>query len=394
MTPTVVCFAPDLVEFEFLVNSFWNDMIIGSTVNVWTSFYTQAEFLQYCRNCLRAYSHICFNTMFSNAGFRSESHTKMLSVLDEACLPTFVLDMIREICRPMYMGEDMNMLAYFPLDGTGIGSVPGLGWNSLMASISRTMKLNLFNIAVSLLVKEAPGKSPVFISSDVSTAYSNGSTIKPYRLLAVSKLKHLRTMPTLYFGYQAANTKMGVDVVPVPIQVRKLEFTPVPVITRTNVGPITYKATDTRSIYDASGNAMLYTKFVGGHVSTIHLAPLVVVGGTSYLRSPGDLTGFAYGRLSRTRAHALVAAFNLNDEQLASRDVLRGLFNFGNTFRFDNVETVPFIGSRFPSETHPSQIKDDAPGATAKIGKKKRKKKKKPAAEEENNSDVAPVLQE
>jgi len=349
-------------------------MIAKASVNAWSRFVSEDDFKSYCLNCLRLYLHITYGEKFGANGFRTESFSKISITSGTVRIPTYVLDMIREVCRVMYMGDAIDFIAFMPLDGEGVGVVPGLGWNSTMNTISNIFAQNPFSCDISEIVQEQPGKAPLFVSTDFSFAYANGSTPAAYRLESMNLLRHVRPRTKIFLSYRNINMRQGVDT---PVQLKTLQkldpsYPTLP--KRKGNKTSIFKAADQSSIIDAAGNPMAYYDFVIGDPKTIDLRAPVTVGGIQYVTAPSDVL-FNYGSLGKSLVHSIVRAMNPTDDELSSRECIRARLTFGNAFRYDCVERVIPLQSRFPSEANPSIIKT-LDGAKPKVGKRKRKKKK------------------
>lgn len=389
---SVICFAPDLEGFHYYVSVFYNSMLHQASQSVWSNFVTEAEFSTYVLVALRAYMHLTHNSLFAQFGFRTESPAKLKNTIGNMLVPVYILDMIREICRPMYLGSDSQLVAFLPLTAPGCGLAPGLGYLSYYSSLSELIGSVFAQVPSTPIVPEAPGISPAFISTDTSLAYSNGSTCPQFRLESVNKLRHIRPHPVIYVGW----TQIRTQSVPPTV----FAFTQLSTIIQNHVAPparrtySSYKPVPRVYIYDALGIRFELSDFAEFNVQTIEMVSPILVGPQMYLRVPTPSLTFNYGNHSPDALHRVVAMYARIESELSDPNTIRRVFTFGNTFRYDIIREYAIPSARFPSVENPSKesLSPQAKMTSAKVSKPKKPRQKESRNREEKELEIAIAL--
>jgi hypothetical protein len=381
----LLCFAPDLQWFKYHVHQHFNLMIGLGDTGVWSRFVCFDIYYDYILTGLRLYLHLSSQAIYASNGFRTESISKMKATCPNMCVPAYVLDMYREIARPMYLGNETHLRAFMPLTSIGFGIVPGLGFKHHFPQISSLMRSNFKNYTIVDVIEESTGISPAFISTDNSLAYSNGSTCPTFRVDSVNRLRFLRPHPELYLGYQRINqSNRSAPITFNPTQISNLELeTPFPPGLRTYTNKIPVHGV---RIFDVFGSDIELRDFSRGNINTISMVDNLMINNQLFMPQPIRIE-FNYGSFSPDTVHQIVSAFAVTDEMLKDRNEIRQIFTFGTcTFRHDIVLNYTAFGSRFPSDANPSKeaLSLNKISNTRKT-KVKMKDKKKGIQEEERN---------
>jgi hypothetical protein len=120
---------PNMRMFDVHLAHFYNSLV-HEAPNDWMRFVQFDVFKTEMYKLLTAYSHVAYNEYLASS-FRSDSPTKIKITLGEkySKLPSYLVELFRETCRPMYLGSaDNNRLVvpYFPLDAK-FGYTPTTG---------------------------------------------------------------------------------------------------------------------------------------------------------------------------------------------------------------------------------------------------------------------------
>lgn len=361
--------------------------------NIWMKFVTADEFVDYCDVVLRAYCHLTNSHYYLQYGFMTDSKNKiMITIGQRVHIPVYILDMIREICRPMYTSMELDVVCYFKLTSKkGGGLVPGLGWTNLHNSISGLLFTH-FNKHVMLteLVEERLGKSPLFVSTDKSFAYSNGSTCPDFRLESVNMLRSYRPrMTEHYLGCSSIVRAAAVQTAFKLTTCKNIDC----------IGPA-YPAAENYDvhdysdcvIFDAADEKFDFTRFLQSNEITSGIVPDTLnKDGVIYNRVSTQLDKpFHYGCFEKEVVHKYFLCVCVLEAEIADRQQIRSRMCLGNAFRFDTYQIFSSESVRFPSDLNPSKGSLDLHSQTTSTGKKKRKpRKKKKTDENENNRDEA-----
>jgi len=312
------------------------------------------DFLDYCRLALRVYSHLSYQPIFAEGGFTSESPAKIRATVSSITLPNFIHGMIREVCRPMWVGNDFVYIAYFPLDGKGSGPVPGLGWHAKHNVIASSMEMNFHKVDMERVEAENPERAPIFVASDKSYVYSNGCTPLPYILESINMLRHSRPNSTIYLGWRSKQTQEYASVPYEGTQATSIRFdTLVP--PEVEEYSVTYEDTSNEVIYDAAGNEHLMKNFVRGHAMTMTLSsPSSTTRDQTTYPGVRPMASFVYGVFSPEDIHSFVYRRSVTEEELGNATRVRSKFNFGSSYRGDCLFVAPRFSRSFPSEANPS----------------------------------------
>jgi len=368
---TILGFKPDLTEFNRQCRYYYNIAIATAEFTVWQSFCTSNEFVDYCNLVLRFYAHLTLYPLYNAGNLKTESPSKLKN-LAELSVPKFILDMCREICRPMYTDQSVDLVAYFPLIHRGIGLVPGVGVLARHRTISMAIKhYSFFNS--SIVAEESLGKSPIFVATDKFFAYANGSSCPEFRMKSVNALKFLKPKTTFYLAFNDINTTRAVDVPYVHTPVQILNPDPVLAAPVVNFDDATIPAD--AGIYDAAGELWNLSRFCAAHQLTVDLTPVVVVGGVNMRPMPAPLVGFQYGGFRPEVIHLIVRALNPIDEELADRQRARARLCIGNGFTFMSYGYFITDHTVFPDKLTPSKPSLDKP-MNLNPGKQQRSKPK------------------
>lgn len=377
----IICFEPDLEFFNMHVRGYYNTLV--NVQDAWLKFCTSDQFLTYCKTCLRVYIHLSFGEDLQRYQFASESKAKIIATIGMPYVPTFVLDMIREICRPMYLGSDYNVQAYYPLDQEGTGLVPGLGWDYNHVSVSNA----LFRIApdrCSSLVEERPGKSPIYLSTDRKFIFINGQTQPQSRIDSVNALRFLRPHGKYMFGWKHKNSNPGNPSLFELETIHKLDFADVRLPEHREYAQYPESGT----VHDRVGVETALPKFARGNLETAALVPPFDAedphrpGSLISVRPTAEpLEGFLYPNFCTPPvAHKIIRLLNASDAELGSEFDRAAYALYGTAFQHDTAyRLLDYTKSRFPSEESPSHLADKPfgePGRPARSDKDKRAKKK------------------
>jgi len=380
----LVGFNPDLELFEYHIH-LWHVHYVSTLdgANAWTAFPNFADFLIYCKKCLRLYIHLSFSERFGLSGFRSDSPRKLGLSAGEVFLPEVILDIIREVARPMYTNAGIEVQAYLPLDCTdGNGACPGLGWNTRERAISSVISA-ITNCTVKRVLAENVGRAPIFVASGSRIAWANGSTVPPFRLYSMSYLRHLRPVTQWILGWSAANTASVPTTPYVVPRIQTLDVTyPPPPVEVDWSHPLVFEE-NAPQFADAAGVTHVFTTVIRQYEELCHLLPRVeaTIGGNPIeIPQPAvPIEEFQTGALGAERLVSFLRSMTLSDEHLYDQGALRAVFNLGNSFVRDSYPvqfTVP--RGRFPSTEFPS--KEGLAGSAAPPGEPKKPRSRKKAA--------------
>jgi len=203
----IIGFAPTTHNAHLILQAAYTEVSPKLTA-AWSLFPTVPQLIEYFEFSLRLYSHCVYNERYARASLATDSYGKLKATPGEDFeIPVFMLDLIREMCRPLYAGH-LTMLPYFPLIHQGIGSVPGLGFTNRFRSYSNALR-TVFDM--SSIFEEAPGYAPFFVANETTIVWSNGVNVPDYRKLSMSMLKYVDRTIEIYTSYASKNQRPGID---------------------------------------------------------------------------------------------------------------------------------------------------------------------------------------
>lgn len=385
----LVCFEPDLTYFKYRVSCYYSYLISG-TDNQWIRFCTLDQFVDYCHFVLRAYAHLTHNEKYQKFGFATDSIGKIKTITGSILIPTYILDMIREICRVMYTDARIDVVAYFPLNQRGLGLCPGIGYKAMYHAISSSLD-NWFQFcSLSPLVQENPGKSPIFVTTDKNMAYANGSTCHKSRLESVNQLRFLRASGmTYYLGYKAKTSISDASVA------EAYELEPYKKLVHSSEAYPDRRSYDTihtadSYMYDASGTRFNMIDFLQAHdLTNILVATTREIDGKTFFSSPTPIVEFKYGVIGPEQVHRILSAITLKESDFDTSKSIRSKLSIGIAFSYPTVDlNTPFI-PRFPSLENPSLLSRPGPrGKGVKTGKRRKNGKRKKKSKSLSDKDV------
>lgn len=323
--------------------------------------------------CLRIYAHLSFNGLYNANGFATESVSKIVATVGSPLLPTYILDMIREICRPMYTDAGYSVLAYFPANDQGFGPCYGLGWNTTDVFISSQLTHKIKDFC-SPLVQENPGKVPIFISTNRHFGYANGSTCPVFRMESMNRLRFLPPFTTFYLGFRKFNRSIP-GLVEEANSMRMSAFVPTERGFPDRDELVKSKYDERDQFFDAKGDVFCIPYDIKDGFFSPYCDPAAIVP----LAAEGALRPEpVFGLVTREEFQEFLKKFCLSDAILANPSLFRSRFNFGLGFRFDVEYLATLQFARFPSNSNPSKVTlgMSKPQVTGK-GKNKNKNKNK-----------------
>lgn len=359
---TLICFEPSLVRFKFLCNRWYLNHLNSTNLTVWSRFPLFADFYVYCTKVLRFYIHLSFTERFGHTGFRSESKNKLIGTVGAVYLPPYILDMIREIARPMYTNLGIEIQAFMPLTNDdadqGIGIVPGLGWNSRENEISALVSIQVPNAV--LVIEERLGRAAIYTSTHKHFCYANGSQMPQSRLMSITYLRHVGVHAQWQLADRRINTTPGTGVHYTPPRMNIVGMPEyVEFIEDVRVDDVRMSEDDTTIIRDAQNLEVYLYKLYRNSVVTTELCEQIrldVEGVEFDFNPPVVHTAFHYGLVTEHRLHAFLRAMSLNDIELEEPLVARSVMTLGLAFTYPHHPIPLFIEERFPSNAAPSKI--------------------------------------
>lgn len=355
----LLCFDPDLESFRTLC-SLWLDNWVLHLPLAWPSIPRHADFVDYCCFALRIYSHLLSSQVFTRFHFVTDSSAKLNTY--SIHVPVYILDMIREICRPMYTNTYTELRTYFPLTNKGLGLVPGLGMKSSYGPISAWVERS--EIVSKPIVEEKVGTTPVCIvsSNKLYYGYSNGSVLPDFRQEAITMLKFISIHPRFILGSSKRENALGTAVgYRVPLYGESWDSESIVENTTTkNLVAKGYSRDDGCFIYDTSLTKCSYYDVLGSRIDTCYLTS-----NDDGLPNTGDdhtnsenaigLTNEALGAIPYDYLALIMKAYSISDSEFEDPRGFRARFNFGTTFLQKIIPIIPHIENRFPSNAHPSK---------------------------------------
>jgi len=347
----IVCFEPDLTLFKEEMKGLYDSLVLHYFTSAWDAFVEWEQFELFAIKCMRVYSHLSFNHLFVTNGFATDSTSKIISTIGTLCLPVYMLDAIREICRPMYTDAGYSILPYFPANDEGLGPCYGLGWNNTEVFISSSLSRKIGDLAT-IMVQENPGKCPIFISSNLHFGYANGSTCPTFRMESMNRLKFLKPFPRFYLGFRTFNrSRPGVSEVPVTMRMQDYNPTARSVPDWSEMVKDSFVEQDT--FFDAEGNPFVIPYEFRDIRSFAHLCHADAVRPAPQIGARAPVPRF--GLVTKDDFVKLLMRFSINDAILSDPLKFRAEFSFGTGFRF-NAELFATTQFRhFPTPENPSK---------------------------------------
>lgn len=372
----VLCFEPDFTRFNLFCMAYYNHMK-STADDIWDSFHTYEDFRSYITVFMRAYSHLTLKDQYRDAGVRSESPTKITQTIGASMkLPVFIIDMIREIFRPMYCHSGILLVAYLPLEGKGYGPVNGLGLNATMRSVMDCLKKPVINVDLGLCVEERLSHAPFYVATDKMMVYVDGSTPDKSRMHSMRYLRHVTPkVKTIYLGY----TNLSYDANPgnqaFPSR-KSFKYQALPL---SNPVDTTEGDCTNRRVFDAVGREIPMQQVVRSDIETINYDPQVITDRNSGerigIRDPVPIPEMVFGYFPRHEFYSILKAINVVDSNLTMENC-RQYFPWGTAFSAELYYDFPPFEGRFPNSEHPSTA-TQATANSGQPGKRRRGKKKK-----------------
>lgn len=378
----LLCFDPDLESFRTLC-SHWLDQWLLKLPSCWPSIPYHADFVDYCCFALRFYSHLMSTQTFTRFYFASDSSAKLNTY--NIHVPVYILDMIREICRPMYTNKYVELRTYFPLIHKGLGIVPGLGMLASYGAISSWVIRS--EMPSKPIVEENVGTTPVcIVSSDKRHyGYSNGCVLPTFRQEAIKLLKFISIHPRFILGSRARESCPGQAIAyRVPVYGESWISESISETTVTsNLTAAGYSRDDDCFIHDTELRRRSYYDILGSREESCYLTTSDTTGNVGDdFTNPENAIGLdseSLGLIPVEYLALIMRAYSLTNLDFEERNFFRSKFNFGNSYAYKILPTIINIGNRFPSDENPSkESKNDKPTVKIQTDRTSRKQKKQP----------------
>lgn len=207
----ILFFVPDTRGFGNQLGMWWSQftMETSSSVN-WGLYPSFQDFSAFCMSALVCYCHLVHNRTYVNRSVVTESATKIALTWGELRVPRYLRDMMREMCRPMYIGN-VTLVPYFEPLRPGVGPALGFGimptkFSGVVQCLKSCLKGSMWDDFVPL-ESEAPKQQPFFVATDERLMLFVDK-IDSWRLEAMSALRHVQARCT-YFDSYSTITRPG-----------------------------------------------------------------------------------------------------------------------------------------------------------------------------------------
>jgi hypothetical protein len=153
-------YKPWLGSFSHHCENFWTFIAMKPTDTV-TTVLTLNSWMHYCHSVLRAYAHLALQLEYKLGSIETDSPGKILAQLGEFEVPRWLIDICREICRPI---SDKSIV-YVPIvQGSWTrkarsGPLPSIGIDPSYSAFV-ALELKKFEVDMRLLTAERLTVSP------------------------------------------------------------------------------------------------------------------------------------------------------------------------------------------------------------------------------------------